>query len=189
MNEEIDETPGFSRRDMLRKTAIVGGALVWTAPAVQSLAGPAFAQTAGSPRGAEVCTYYAVSIDISRTGTFTCADASNKATAPGSTDCIKTGATNYAAAITGGCSFVTGVTLETNGNWTVILKPETDASKVQGFSKCNKLIASCTPVTASDGPKFDTLVFTPCPKPLTTGNGTDTTQDISNVQIVFCVPR
>ena len=111
MNEEIDETPGFSRRDMLRKTAIVGGALVWTAPAVQSLAGPAFAQTVGSPRGAEVCTYYAVSLTITNaTGGFTCADISGS-TASGSTDCVSNpppSASNFPAAVPGGCPFVSG---------------------------------------------------------------------------------
>ena len=40
-------TPAVSRRDMLRRSALVGGALVWTAPAVQTLAAPAFA-AAGS---------------------------------------------------------------------------------------------------------------------------------------------
>jgi len=43
------ETPqqgGLSRRDMLKRSAVVGGALVWTTPAVQSLAGPAFASEA-----------------------------------------------------------------------------------------------------------------------------------------------
>ena len=41
----IDQTPeGLDRRTMLKRSAIVGGALVWTTPVVQSLAGPAFAQ-------------------------------------------------------------------------------------------------------------------------------------------------
>jgi hypothetical protein len=34
---------GTSRRDFLRRSAIVGGTLVWTAPVVQTLARPAFA--------------------------------------------------------------------------------------------------------------------------------------------------
>lgn len=38
---------GLDRRTVLRRGAILGGALVWTVPAVQTLAGPAFA--AGSP--------------------------------------------------------------------------------------------------------------------------------------------
>jgi hypothetical protein len=51
MNENTPnaEPGGLSRRDMLRRSALVGGALVWTVPAVQTLASPAFA--AGSPTG------------------------------------------------------------------------------------------------------------------------------------------
>lgn len=41
------EAGGLDRRSVLKRGAILGGALVWTAPAVQTLAGPAFA--AGSP--------------------------------------------------------------------------------------------------------------------------------------------
>jgi hypothetical protein len=47
----MDNTPtlgedpggGLDRRALLRRGAILGGALVWTVPAVQTLAGPAFA--------------------------------------------------------------------------------------------------------------------------------------------------
>ena len=43
-----DHDPGgLDRRAVLRRGAILGGAMVWTVPAVQTLAGPAFA--AGSP--------------------------------------------------------------------------------------------------------------------------------------------
>ena len=41
---------GMDRRSLIKRSAIVGGALVWTTPIVQSLSGTAFAQTApGSP--------------------------------------------------------------------------------------------------------------------------------------------
>ena len=43
------EHDGISRRTALKRGAVVGGALVWTTPIVQTLAGPAFAQTEGSP--------------------------------------------------------------------------------------------------------------------------------------------
>jgi hypothetical protein len=36
---------GMSRRDLLRRGAVVGGALLWVAPAIQSLTPPAYAQT------------------------------------------------------------------------------------------------------------------------------------------------
>ena len=41
------EGQGLSRRDMLRRSALVGGTVVWMAPAVQTIAVPAFAN--GSP--------------------------------------------------------------------------------------------------------------------------------------------
>ena len=42
---------GLTRRDLMRRGAVVGGSLVWAAPALQSFARPAFAQTDGSPVG------------------------------------------------------------------------------------------------------------------------------------------
>lgn len=39
---------GITRREMLKRSAIVGGTLAWAAPAVQTLAQPAFAATIGS---------------------------------------------------------------------------------------------------------------------------------------------
>lgn len=56
MSEEINE--GLGRRDVLKRGAMVGGALVWTVPAVQTLAGPAFAASspAGQPCVEKTCT-------------------------------------------------------------------------------------------------------------------------------------
>jgi hypothetical protein len=41
------DTPGLSRRDVIRRSAIIGGSLVWATPAIQSLTTPAFAGTPG----------------------------------------------------------------------------------------------------------------------------------------------
>lgn len=49
MDQDNAAPDGVSRRSALKRGAIVGGALVWTTPVVQSLARPAFAQDAGSP--------------------------------------------------------------------------------------------------------------------------------------------
>lgn len=58
------EPTDVSRRDMLRRSALVGGALVWTAPAVQTLASPAFA--AGSPREENQCVvFYRFKLNVS----------------------------------------------------------------------------------------------------------------------------
>ncbi|MCW2608388.1 MAG: hypothetical protein JWO60_3081 [Frankiales bacterium] len=58
MDEQTNEENGLSRRTALKRGAVIGGALVWTAPVVQTLAGPAFAQTAGSTgidEDADIC--------------------------------------------------------------------------------------------------------------------------------------
>lgn len=49
---EHDDQQGMDRRDLIKRGAIVGGALVWTAPLVQTIASPAFA--ASSPGGQEI---------------------------------------------------------------------------------------------------------------------------------------
>ena len=56
MSEEVSE--GLDRRDLLKRGAMVGGALVWTVPAVQTLAGPAFATTSpiGQPCVEKTCS-------------------------------------------------------------------------------------------------------------------------------------
>jgi hypothetical protein len=43
------ESGRLSRRDLIRRGAIVGGSLIWVAPAIQSLTPAANAQTVGSP--------------------------------------------------------------------------------------------------------------------------------------------
>lgn len=48
-NDQIDTNLGISRRTVLRRGAVVGGSLVWAAPAVQSLSRTALAQTNGTP--------------------------------------------------------------------------------------------------------------------------------------------
>lgn len=56
---------GLDRRAVLRRGAILGGALVWTVPAVQTLAGPAFA--AGT-----ACVPNLVLSITNRNGSVTC---------------------------------------------------------------------------------------------------------------------
>jgi hypothetical protein len=47
---------GLSRRQLLKRGAVVGGTLMWAAPTIQSLASPAFAQMGASP-GRHGCCY------------------------------------------------------------------------------------------------------------------------------------
>jgi hypothetical protein len=43
---DLNSELGMSRRDLIRRGAIVGGTLLWVAPAIQSMAPKAFAQAA-----------------------------------------------------------------------------------------------------------------------------------------------
>lgn len=54
MSDDIttDEgTAGLDRRSLIKRSAVVGGALVWTTPVVQSIARPAFADTSPVTQG------------------------------------------------------------------------------------------------------------------------------------------
>jgi hypothetical protein len=46
---------GVSRRDLLRRGAIVGGALLWVAPVIQSISPPAYATGIASGQVATCC--------------------------------------------------------------------------------------------------------------------------------------
>jgi len=52
---DLNDESGMTRRDMLRRGAIVGGTLLWVAPAIQSMAPRAFAQTDGEALGSTRC--------------------------------------------------------------------------------------------------------------------------------------
>jgi hypothetical protein len=53
----LDGELGLSRRDLLRRGAIVGGTLLWVAPAIQSIAPPAFGQEAGPGTPQHFCCF------------------------------------------------------------------------------------------------------------------------------------
>lgn len=62
MGEHVNQE-GITRRDLLRRGAILGGAVVWTTPVVQTLGmGRAFAQST-SPEGGQDISYIAVVCD------------------------------------------------------------------------------------------------------------------------------
>lgn len=47
--DDQQSTPGLDRRDLIKRGAVVGGALVWSAPLVQTVASPALAATSPGP--------------------------------------------------------------------------------------------------------------------------------------------
>ena len=63
---EVSPQLGMSRRDLIRRGAILGGTLVWAAPAVQTFARPAFGQdNNGTPL--EGFSYVAVLVECNGT--------------------------------------------------------------------------------------------------------------------------
>jgi len=61
VGEEVNQ--GITRRDLLRRGAVLGGAVVWTTPVVQTLGmGRAFAQTA-SPTGGRDISYIGINVE------------------------------------------------------------------------------------------------------------------------------
>lgn len=48
-NDVVNPALGISRRDLLKRGAVVGGTLVWAAPVVQTISRSALAQTDGTP--------------------------------------------------------------------------------------------------------------------------------------------
>ena len=67
MSDELLEGPeGVSRRSMLKKSALVGGTMVWAAPVVQSITSPAFAQgTPDTNGGTQDISFVAMLLDCS----------------------------------------------------------------------------------------------------------------------------
>ncbi|HEX6230894.1 MAG TPA: hypothetical protein VF029_04220, partial [Actinomycetota bacterium] len=49
----VDGNLGISRRDLLRRGAVVGGTVLWVTPVIQSMTRPAFAQE--TPTGGGFC--------------------------------------------------------------------------------------------------------------------------------------
>lgn len=71
MTDEVSPQLGMSRRDLLRRGAIVGGTLMWAAPTVQALGPRAFASTTnGTPRDCRAISYLAVVITNGETYQF-----------------------------------------------------------------------------------------------------------------------
>jgi hypothetical protein len=62
VGEEVSQ--GITRRDLLRRGAVLGGAVVWTTPVVQTLGmGRAFAQTASPVDGGKDISYLVIHWD------------------------------------------------------------------------------------------------------------------------------
>jgi hypothetical protein len=70
-DEGLKREFGVTRRDLLRRGAIVGGTLLWATPVIQSIAPPAYAQGASPHRCCECKPDAPTNVDCSVNG-FQC---------------------------------------------------------------------------------------------------------------------
>jgi hypothetical protein len=56
----LHDESGMTRRDLMRRGAIVGGTLLWVAPAIQSIGSKAYAQVGPSPSVCAACYCFTV---------------------------------------------------------------------------------------------------------------------------------
>jgi hypothetical protein len=98
----------LSRRDLIRRGAIVGGSLLWVAPAIQSLTPAAHAQTVGSPTfGCCECRSGASgAVKCDGVGGLECVDQTSKPTAVAS----ETACQQYCASLRKSYCFHTAAT-------------------------------------------------------------------------------
>ena len=168
---------GLSRRDFLKRSAALGGALVWVTPVVQVVGmRPAFAQTV-SPGG--VCdVFYAVKMepkddqDLSKG--FNCFSIHNQRD-PNTNQCLDVDEGGLDP-IDGGCAFVTAVDMSDPKVWVITLDPA-----------CEFQIGATALKTGTDDDfcVFGTgISYAPGPNEVTFDHSDR--QAISNAQLVFC---
>ncbi len=154
---------GLSRRDFLKRSAALGGALVWVAPVVQVVGmRPAFAQTV-SPVG--VCDdFFAVKIEEDGD----CEDISDQID-PSGNQCLDVDAMGPAPQ-DGGCAFVTAVDVSNPMEFIITLAPGCEFQLGQAELKSGP---GCVPSGVFDSTD-NTVTFTHDP------------MAISHVEFVFC---
>lgn len=114
----MQEQPGISRREALKRGAALGGSLIWAVPTIQAIGmSPAFAQEA-SPR-CEV--YYAAKIEVDDE-VVVCTDIFNQSAGPGKClDVTGIASGGGFAVSSGGCSKITATSTNDGEDWTVTL--------------------------------------------------------------------
>jgi hypothetical protein len=132
----LQDELGVSRRDLLRRGAIVGGTVLWVTPVIQSMRTPAFAQVT------PVRNCFAIKWSPGDG----CEDA-QPISGGGTVFCIRPSGDLQA----GGCG---GVSFTSNTNWTATLP--SGCTLVQGCSKCAQ---DCNCDAAQVG---NTVTFHPC---------------------------
>jgi hypothetical protein len=84
-----DQAPedGLDRRQMIKRAALVGGALVWATPVVQSIGGTAFATTGSPPGGGTGQGISELTVLINCGGTYSWAKYTPQTTGGAVTEC------------------------------------------------------------------------------------------------------
>jgi len=169
LGDRVSNEPGLNRRDFLKRGAALGGTLVWATPIVQVIGmHPALAQTV-SP----VCAnHFAVKIELDEgSGALFCVDIYDQTDPDGQGQCLDVDAT--ANPIAGGCSSITGLTKVNGKKWVIGLDSDCAFQFGEAFIKTGSKEGFCMGGGVYD-PVNSTVTFE-------TGS-----EDISNVQFVFC---
>jgi hypothetical protein len=180
-SDEIDvagapgDGAGLSRRDALRKGAVVGGAVLWAAPVVQGIGlSPASAQPASPRPGPDLKAIsfivfrfrcgtqnYAVKIDAPGTGDEACGAI------PGDNPGQGCGLEAQPGDVNGGdaCSlFTLQPALDAEGEVTMVtVVLGGGCTFLSGFSKCGSPKSTTTPCVPATSPTAGTGVFLGCP--------------------------
>lgn len=166
---------GVSRRDALRKGAVVGGAVLWATPVVQGIGiSPASAQQASPPPGPALKAIsfivfrfrcgtqnYAVKIDAPGIADEVC--GAIPADNPGQ-DC---GLEAQSGDVNGGAAcglFTLQPALDAEGEVTMVtIVLGAGCTFLAGFSKCGSAGSTTTPFVPATSPAADRGVFLGCP--------------------------
>lgn len=173
--EQSEDHGGLTRRDMIKKGALLGGTLMWTTPAIQAVGmRPALAQTP-SP----TCNvWYAVKIErVGELGDWECFDIFDQTNPNGTGTCLDVEDAPLTVSA-GGCGHITVEHVAPEGaadkTWVVRLDPDCQsAAGAQCAIKTGQ--ASCVVGGCQWDPIERTLTFE-------SPNG----QDISHVEFTFC---
>ncbi len=159
---------GLTRRDFLKRGAVLGGTLAWVTPAVQVVGlRPAFAATVSPVCG----DFFAVKIDPDEATEDFCVDIWDQTDPSGEGQCLDVDA--QVTPIPGGCGYVTSTTFENDMRWVIGLG--SDCEFQIGEAELKTGILGCVASGTFD-PVSKTVTFDTGPQG----------QDISNVQFVFC---
>lgn len=138
--ESIDPNLGISRRDLMRKGAVLGGTVLWAAPVVQSFTTPAFATGHSPAQGVGGISYVAVLV-VCGTNCFVVKyePEENRTTCGGgSTGVNMPCCTNFATLCTGTCPTTGTGTFTEGANGTVTYTPPAGCTVVDYRVHCGQ---------------------------------------------------